>query len=70
MTTGEWPDADLWGREFSEDYMPKWHRLSKTCLADGWRGVLDGVQADQEWIFKTLRTSRRLVSKSGLKLLF
>ena len=58
MTAGKWPSADPFGNPFSETYMPRWHALSGSWLADEWRGVLDGVQADQDWIFKTFRTHR------------
>ena len=31
-------------------------------LADGWKGCLDGVQADQEFIHKVFQTSTFLLS--------
>lgn len=63
MVSGEWPEADPFDKPFSEHYMPKWWKLSGSLLADGWCGVLDGIQADQEWVFKTFRTLRCLSFK-------
>lgn len=66
MASGLWPSADPWGKEFSSAYMPEWARLAGSLLAGGFRGVLDGVQGDQEWVFKTFATKRFLIERLRL----
>lgn len=57
---GRWPERDPWGREFGESYMPEWAAKSNEPLAGPWRGCLDGVSGDQEWVHKTFTLKRGL----------
>ena len=45
-----YPAADPFGEPFSPEYMPQRRRLANTPIAGGYRFVLDGVQADQDYI--------------------
>lgn len=56
--SGVWPHADPWQRDFDESYHPKFWRKAGMLLADGWKGCLDGVQADQEFIHKVFKLQR------------
>ena len=58
--TGLWPHADPWGVEFSPTYMPQWHAHAGSLLASGWKGVFDGIQADQDWLHKVFKLKRTL----------
>lgn len=60
LIRGRWPHADPFGRRFDKSYRPRWAKLAGTFLASGWRAALDGVQGDQEWIYKTLKPARIL----------
>ena len=53
LGSGKWPDKDPWDKEFSNSYFPDWARCKGEWLASGWRGVLDGVQGDADWLHKT-----------------
>ena len=52
LGSGFYPDRDPWGRLFDKSYMPHRARLAGVSIADGWFGVLDGIQADQEFLKK------------------
>ena len=56
--SGKWPDTDPWGVAFGASYMPERGLLSGKLLADGWRGVCDGFQGDQEWLVKVFDLQR------------
>ena len=58
LGSGLWPTHDWHGREFSDTYQPKWFQLGGTPLAGGWRGVLDGVQGDQDFLHKLFAFKR------------
>lgn len=59
LGTGLWPTCDWNGKPFSEKHYPKWYQLGRTELCGGWRGVLDGVQGDQDFLHKLFRFQRR-----------
>ena len=48
---GKYPHADPWGREFDDRYYPerKAH-AGKPISKSGYKGVLDGIQADQDYL--------------------
>ena len=60
--SGLWPTCDWDGREFSDTYHPKWFQLGGMPLAGGggWRGVMDGVQGDQDFLHKLYAFKRNL----------
>ena len=55
-----WPDRDPWGGPFDDGYMPEWAAKVNQPLAGPWRGCLDGVSGDQEWVHKTFTLKRSL----------
>ena len=57
---GLWPTHDWDGREFSHNHHPRWFRLGGSELCGGWRGVMDGVQGDQDFLHKIFQFKRHL----------
>ncbi|CAJ1393633.1 unnamed protein product, partial [Effrenium voratum] len=47
---GVYPSCDPYGAEFSETYMPERYKLAGLALAGNYKFVLDGVQADQDYV--------------------
>jgi hypothetical protein len=57
---GRYPTCDPFGVPFSADYHPHRHRLAGTAIAGGFLGILDGVQADQEFV-RAMFTLQRIL---------
>lgn len=55
---GLWPSTDWNGKPFSPSHYPRWHKLAGTELAGGWRGILDGIQGDQDFLHKVFHFKR------------
>lgn len=55
---GIWPSHDWNGKPFSPSHYPRWHKLAGTELAGGWRGILDGIQGDQDFLHKVFHFKR------------
>ena len=55
-----YPTHDPWGREFSQRYMPHRLALSGLPIAGPYRGVLEGVQADQDFVRVLFQPARFL----------
>ena len=50
---------DPWGRAFSRDYQPsRWRMAGRVLVASGFKAVLDGIQADLEFVKKVLFLQR------------
>ena len=62
---GVWPTHDWEGIAFSEEHHPHWFALGGSLLAGGWRGVLDGIQGDQDWLHKVFSFKRTLDTERG-----
>ena len=58
---GLWPTHDWDGKKFTKTHYPKWHSLAGTQLCGGWRGVLDGIQGDQDFLHKVFNFKRPLL---------
>ena len=41
-----------------KDYQPEWASKAGTELMHGWKGCLDGIQGDQEFIHKLFKLKR------------
>lgn len=59
--SGLWPTHDWDGKKFTKTHYPKWHSLAGTQLCGGWRGVLDGIQGDQDFLHKVFNFKRPLL---------
>ena len=55
---GVWPSHDWDGVAFSDSYQPRWCKLAGTAICGGWRGIMDGVQGDPEFLHKLFRFKR------------
>ena len=55
---GVWPSHDWDGKPFSPSHYPRWHKLAGSELAGGWRGILDGIQGDQDFLHKVFHFKR------------
>lgn len=47
---GKFPQQDPFGREFSPSYEPSRYKVAGKELASGFLGVLEGIQADQDYL--------------------
>ena len=59
---GVYPSVDPFGRPFSRDYEPKRFAKAGTLIAGGYRGVLEGILADQEFVKQLFGLTRFLQS--------
>ena len=58
LGSGRHPSHDPWGKAFSMDYFPERYKVANQLLAGGFYGVLDGIQADQEFLKKIFHLQR------------
>lgn len=65
--TGRHPYADPWGVPFSDSYWPDLYAAAGSQIAARWRGVLDGLQGDQEWLVGTLKPKSASVERHYIK---
>ena len=56
---GIFPECDPWGNMFTADYYPARAALAGRPLsAEGFIGILEGIQADQDWLRTTFELTR------------
>ena len=58
--SGRFPACDPFGRRFSKRYCPWRAKMAGKLLADGYFGIFDGVQCDQEFLKKIFSLQRFL----------
>ena len=59
LGAGTFPDRDPWGNIFHEKYYPARAVLAGRPLSgEGFIGILEGIQADQDWLRSTFELSR------------
>ena len=63
--SGVWPTHDWNGKKFTATYYPRWCLLAGTKLCGGWRGVLDGIQGDQDFLHKIFNFKRHSLQKNN-----
>ena len=66
LANGRYPSTDPWGHMFSSDYEPLRWKVAGRLLAGGKCGILDGFQADLEFIKKIFFLQRNLASLFSL----
>ncbi|CAE7332802.1 unnamed protein product, partial [Symbiodinium sp. CCMP2592] len=62
LASGRYPSTDAWGRLFSNEYEPLRWKVAGRPLAGGKCGILDGFQADLEFIKKIVFLKRTSAS--------
>ena len=58
--SGRFPSADPWGKPFTKTYFPQRAKVANELLAEGFFGVYDGIQCDQEFLKKIFSLQRPL----------
>ena len=67
---GRFPTHDPWGRAFSKDYNKDRWKLGGQEIAGPYKGCLEGIQGDQDYVRAMMTPARCWANNSSISALF
>ena len=64
LGSGRYPTHDPWNRAFTNEYCKTRFQLGGQPIAGKYKGILDGIQADQDFVRILFKPSRSLVNSN------